>query len=199
MYDRRCVINDNISHFFQISIQVILYFIFLSIFYFYVVVQFEKNNLNNQIKIIVDTIIHDIKTNMSGIVPDLNTMDVDSLKVLLFGEIDLTEQQGNKSSINANKKIADMNDNLRRSTFTIVIVAIIILVIMFIFAACYRSVIVSNIKESTIVIIFLSIVEVCVLLFVINKYISSNPKAIEHQIALSVKNWIQKNKNLSQH
>lgn len=177
----------------EVFIQVVFVFSFLVLFYFYYVIGVEKKDFQEQIDLIVDDLMKDIKVQIDTIVEsDINKIPRDDFNTLLFGMIDVLEEKINASSKDAVKTINENNNKLKNKVvFALSIVMCICILVMIIFN-CYP--IFTILKESIITVFFIAMVELVFLTYISGKYISADPNKIKNIIGTSIQKWIVDNK-----
>jgi len=177
----------------EVFIQVVFVFSFLVLFYFYYVIGVEKKDFQEQIDLIVDDLMKDIKVQIDTIVQsDINKIPRDNFNTLLFGMIDVLEEKINASSKDAVKTINENNNKLKNKVvFALSIVMCVCILVMIIFN-CYP--IFTILKESIITVFFIAMVELVFLTYISGKYISADPNKIKNIIGTSIQKWIVDNK-----
>ena len=186
--------NSNVIHYsLEVFIQVVFVFSFLVLFYFYYVVGVEKKDFQEQIDLIVDDLMKDIKVQIDTIVEsDINKIPREDFNTLLFGMIDVLEEKINASSKDAVKTINENNNKLKNKVvFALSIVMCVCILVMIIFN-CYP--IFTILKESIITVFFIAMVELVFLTCISGKYISADPNKIKNIIGTSIQKWIVDNK-----
>ena len=182
------IINDGLT----VTIQVVFVFSFLVLFYFMYVVNIEKKDFQEQIDLIVDDLMIDVKNQLDNIVEsDINKIPKDDFNLILFGTIDTIEEKINMASKEAVKSINDNNNKLKNNVFNVLIVIMVVCILFMILFSCYP--IFTILKESIITIFFIAMVELIFLTYISGKYISADPNKIKNLIGVSVQKWLQNN------
>ena len=182
------IINDGLT----VTIQVVFVFSFLVLFYFMYVVNIEKKDFQEQIDLIVDDLMIDIKSQLDSIIEsDMNKIPKDDFNLILFGTIDTIEEKINMASKEAVKSINDNNNKLKNNVFNVLIVSMVVSVLLMILLSCYP--VFTILKESIITIFFIAMVELIFLTYISGKYISADPNKIKNLIGVSVQKWLQNN------
>ena len=182
------IINDGLT----VTIQVVFVFSFLVLFYFMYVVNIEKKDFQEQIDLIVDDLMIDIKSQLDSIIEsDMNKIPKDDFNLILFGTIDTIEEKINMTSKEAVKSINDNNNKLKNNVFNVLIVIMVVSVLLMILLSCYP--VFTILKESIITIFFIAMVELIFLTYISGKYISADPNKIKNLIGVSVQKWLQNN------
>ena len=182
------IINDGLT----VTIQVVFVFSFLVLFYFMYVVNIEKKDFQEQIDLIVDDLMIDIKSHLDSIIEsDMNKIPKDDFNLILFGTIDTIEEKINMASKEAVKSINDNNNKLKNNVFNVLIVIMVVSVLLMILLSCYP--VFTILKESIITIFFIAMVELIFLTYISGKYISADPNKIKNLIGVSVQKWLQNN------
>ena len=184
--------NDIIYNGLTVTIQVVFVFSFLVLFYFMYVVNIEKTDFQEQIDLIVDNLMSDIKGQLDSIVEsDMNKIPKDDFKLILFGTIDTIEEKINMSAKEAVKAINDSNNSLKNKVFNVLMIIMVICVLFMILLSCYP--VFTILKESIITIFFIAMVELIFLTYISGKYISADPNKIKNLIGVSIQTWLQNN------
>ena len=182
------IINDGLT----VTIQGVFVFSFLVLFYFMYVVNIEKKDFQEQIDLIVDDLMIDIKSQLDSIIEsDMNKIPKDDFNLILFGTIDTIEEKINMASKEAVKSINDNNNKLKNNVFNVLIVIMVVSVLLMILLSCYP--VFTILKESIITIFFIAMVELIFLTYISGKYISADPNKIKNLIGVSVQKWLQNN------
>jgi len=188
--------NDIIYNGLTVTIQVVFVFSFLVLFYFMYVVNIEKTDFQEQIDLIVDNLMSDIKGQLDSIVEsDMNKIPKDDFKLILFGTIDTIEEKINMSAKEAVKAINDNNNSLKKSVFNVLIIIMVVCVLFMILLSCYP--VFTILKESVITIFFIAMVEFIFLTYISSKYISADPNKIKNLIGVSIQRWLQNNNKVA--
>lgn len=186
------IINDGLT----VTIQVVFVFSFLVLFYFMYVVNIEKKDFQEQIDLIVDDLMIDIKSQLDSIIEsDMNKIPKDDFNLILFGTIDTIEEKINMASKEAVKSINDNNNKLKNNVFNVLIVIMVVSVLLMILLSCYP--VFTILKESIITIFFIAMVELIFLTYISGKYISADPNKIKNLIGVSVQKWLQNNNKVA--
>ena len=156
------------------------------------VVNIEKKDFQEQIDLIVDDLMIDIKSQLDSIIEsDMNKIPKDDFNLILFGTIDTIEEKINMASKEAVKSINDNNNKLKNNVFNVLIVIMVVSVLLMILLSCYP--VFTILKESIITIFFIAMVELIFLTYISGKYISADPNKIKNLIGVSVQKWLQNN------
>jgi hypothetical protein len=156
------------------------------------VVNIEKTDFQEQIDLIVDNLMSDIKGQLDSIVEsDMNKIPKDDFKLILFGTIDTIEEKINMSAKEAVKAINDSNNSLKNKVFNVLMIIMVICVLFMILLSCYP--VFTILKESIITIFFIAMVELIFLTYISGKYISADPNKIKNLIGVSIQTWLQNN------
>ena len=176
-----------------VIIQVIFVFSFLVLFYFLYVIDVEKKDFQEQIDLLVDSLMLDIQGELTNIISiNSDKITKDDFKLLSYGIIDTLEE---KITMNTKDMIQDVNNKntaIKNNMFKILIGIIIGCIILLIFFQCYP--IYTILKESIITVLFIGLVELVFLTFISGKYISADPNKIKNLLGISIQKWIKENK-----
>lgn len=176
-----------------VVIQVIFVFSFLVLFYFLYVIDVEKKDFQEQIDLLVDSLMLDIQGELTNIISiNSDKITKDDFKLLSYGIIDTLEE---KITMNTKDMIQDVNNKntaIKNNMFKILIGIIIGCIILLIFFQCYP--IYTVLKESIITVLFIGLVELVFLTFISGKYISADPNKIKNLLGISIQKWIKENK-----
>ena len=176
-----------------VVIQVIFVFSFLVLFYFLYVIDVEKKDFQEQIDLLVDSLMLDIQGELTNIISiNSDKITKDDFKLLSYGIIDTLEE---KITMNTKDMIQDVNNKntaIKNNMFKILIGIIIGCIILLIFFQCYP--IYTILKESIITVLFIGLVELVFLTFISGKYISADPNKIKNLLGISIQKWIKENK-----
>lgn len=186
--------NNNLIHSsLEVFIQVVFVFSFLVLFYFYYVVGIEKKDFQEQIDLIVDDLMKDIKDQIDSIIEsDINKIPREEFDTLLFGMIDMIEEKINTSSKDVVKTINENNNALKNKVVIILSIVMCVTILIMLIFNCYPIFII--LKESIITIFFIAMVELVFLTYISGKYISADPNKIKNIIGTSIQKWIIDNK-----
>lgn len=186
-----CKNDEIINHGFLIIIQVMLTFIFLTIFFFNYVVKIEKEEFEKQIDFMVTTIIHDIK------IPDDIKTHTEKYKEKILPVINnLIDINKNEEGVDINVK--NTNDAIKKKANNVLFLSIGIIgfstLVFFIIGFCIN--IPHHIFKSLIVVVFIALVEFLFLTFFTSNYISSDPNKVRKHVGEAINNYIKNNKNI---
>lgn len=181
-----------ISKFFQIFIQVIFIFIFLTIFFFTYVQEVEKNSFKLQMNLVVDDMASDL--NIKSLIP-YNKKDI--VQIVINGSLDVAKTNSIKKSKNEDQNIEDNNTHIKTQAYKWlgISIGIMLLSILFIYMLGYCIPIQIHGKEALIVVFFVAFTEFIFLTVITKKYWSVDPGQIRQHIGKSIQKYI-KNKQL---
>jgi VIT1/CCC1 family predicted Fe2+/Mn2+ transporter len=184
------IVSDTIS----VVVQVTFVFTFLVIFYFLYVIKVEQDDFKEQINLIVDNLILDVKDEISSLIVDKGTEKIkkEDMEVLIYGIIDTIEE---KNTISSKEMVETINSNNNKLKNNIYKILIFILIGVFILLVLFRCLPIYTItKESLITVFFIAITELVFLTFISGKYISADPNKIKNILGTTIKKWIKDNK-----
>ena len=102
--------NLIVSNTISVVVQVTFVFTFLVIFYFLYVIKVEQDDFKEQINLIVDNLILDVKDEISSLIVDKGTEKIkkEDMEVLIYGIIDTIEE---KNTISSKEMVETINSN----------------------------------------------------------------------------------------
>ena len=188
--------NNLIYNGLTVLIQVIFVFSFLVLFYFLYVIDVEKKDFQEQIDLLVDNLVKDVKNQLSDIINlKQDKISEEDFELLLYGIIDTLEEKITMNTKNVIQNVNSNNESIKNNMFKILIYIIIACVGLLILFQCYP--VYTILKESIITVFFIAIVEFIFLTFISGKYISADPNKIKNLLGNSIKTWIKDNKKLN--
>lgn len=179
----------------SVFIQVIFVFSFLVLFYFLYVIDVEKKDFQEQIDLLVDSLMLDIKNQINNIIttnPD--QISKDDLKLLVYGIIDTLEEKITMNTKDMIQNVNTSNSAIKNNMFKILIGIMVVCVMLLIIFQCYP--VYTILKESIITVFFIALVELVFLTFISGKYISADPNKIKNLLGTSIQTWIKQNKKI---
>ena len=185
--------NNLIYNGLTVFIQVIFVFSFLVLFYFLYVIDVEKKDFQEQIDLLVDSLMTDLKSQSNNIISvNSKEMSKEDLELLIYGIIDTFEEKITMNTKNMIQNVNNNNSSIKNNMFKILIGIMVVCVILLIFFQCYP--VYTILKESIITVFFIGLVELVFLTFISGKYISADPNKIKNLLGTSIQNWIKVNK-----
>ena len=189
-----CKNNNMLFNIVSVIVQVIFVFSFLIIFYFLYVVNIEKDEFQKQIDILVNNLLKDYDGNLFNYNKNYGITDQD-IKLISLGVLDIAQEKINLNSQKEIEQIIENNHKLKNKCYSIIGILIIILIILLFLLKCLP--IYDILKESITVVFFIAITELIFLNFISGKYIAADPNRLKKSIGNSIKNWLIKNKKIS--
>lgn len=187
--------NHLIYNGFSVFIQVIFVFSFLVLFYFLYVIGVEKKDFQEQIDLLVDSLMLDIKNQVNNIISvKPEEISKDDLKLLVYGIIDTLEEKITMDTKDMIQNVNNNNSAIKNNMFKILIGIMVFCVILLIIFQCYP--VYTILKESIITVFFIALVELVFLTFISGKYISADPNKIKNLLGTSIQAWIKQNKKI---
>ena len=187
--------NNLIYNGLTVFIQVIFVFSFLVLFYFLYVIDVEKKDFQEQIDLLVDSLMTDLKSQSNNIITvNSKEMSKEDLELLIYGIIDTLEEKITMNTKDMIQIVNNNNSSIKNNMFKILIGIMVVCVILLIFFQCYP--VYTILKESIITVFFIGLVEVVFLTFISGKYISADPNKIKNLLGTSIQNWIKENKKI---
>jgi hypothetical protein len=184
--------SPTIKRIFRIFLQVILTFVFLTIFFFTYVDAVEKDVFKLQMNTIVDDLYDDMNFRQF-----VSTGKEDMATILLDGSLDVSRINAMNDTKGEDKHINDQNRKIKNKAFLWVGISLVLLVIIISILVFYGYCIPFHIhtKEAIIVIFFVAITEIIFINIIAKKYLLLNPSEIRHKLGESVKFWIKQNQS----
>ena len=166
-----------------VLIQALVAFSFLIFFYFFYVVNIEKEEFEKQIEYLVNDLLNDA----TGFLPSLDT----DTKIVMHAGVDALKQKVQESLKEQIQQITDDNRKLKFKYLTIagILIGVVIafLTLLFFFFPGVDAVGMG--RETLIVLIFIGVVEFSFLNIVSSNYIAVDPNQVRGMIGQSIKEW----------
>jgi hypothetical protein len=194
---KECMYNNTVNISFTIIFQVVSIFTFLTIFFFYYVVNIEKSEFKSQMNIIVDNILP--KDTIKNIIPHgLGNITASQESIIISSIIDTIINKNIIDDTNEGVKVIATNNNIKKTGFIslIVVVGITLLITIGFLLFGYCIPIISEIKELLWVVLFVGLTELVFLLVIAKNYISADPNYVRRIIGKSITDWITKHKKI---
>lgn len=185
----KCENNNfsNIFHIFAILMQVLIAFIFLTLFFFNYVVVVEKHEFKKQVEFIVDNVYQDVNKIYNDITKDIPNLPVDILPIIN------TLIDSNKTEEVINEDILNSNNKIKNKSYNIIFISIIVMLSLYIIFVLTKKCIppvVKHFSNGVIIVIFIGIVELCFLTFFSANYISADPNKVRKHIGEALHEYI---------
>lgn len=174
--------------------QIAMIFMFLVIFYFTYVKYVEHNSTIDQIVLTEEMIETDLVNSSGNFIKwyDKNISENHKKKIQesLIKSLDDFQKQYIKNNKSTDDSIKKNNSNLEKQSFNYVIfiISLVLFIVLSIMIIGHRVHIFNIIKENTIVLIFIAIIEFVFLMVVIKDYIAINPNIARKTISDVIKN-----------
>lgn len=180
--------NVVINNIFAIFLQVILTFIFLTVFFFTYVNGVEKDAFNYQMDIVVDDLMEDL--DIKSFIPPGQESDVS--EIIMYGTLDKMKENIIKTSQSSNDKIADVNKIIRNKSTSLLSIGIasIVFVAAVLLVLNYCIPFNTIFRDTIIMVIFVAITELVFLLVITRKYKSVDPGNVRKYIGESITAWL---------
>ena len=174
------------NNIFNILVQVIFIFIFLTIFFFTYVGQNEKESFKNQINLIIDDIANNV--DISNIVSEKYK---EPIFIVVNGSLDLAKKSYKKKSERIDNKIKIRNKKLIGDSLIWIFMAITFLIIISIIFYHTNLCIPfhMHLKDGLLGVFFIAITELLFLKMITDKYWSVDPIKIRQHIGDSIEKW----------
>lgn len=191
-----CNNNVWVSDGFALLFQIVLVFVFLTIFFFIYVVNVEKAEFEEEMNYIVDNILTEkIEKELLGPIESLPRTQIVSL---VAGIIDGVEYQASMDTKSGVKIVEKQNVSVRTSAFKTLGIVLGVLIIITIIALVMGYCI--SIRHYTIealwVVFFVAITEFAFLQIVAKNYKTADPNKVKRVLGMSITKWIKDNKKL---
>jgi hypothetical protein len=187
---------SKIDIFCNVLLQVSIIFSFLTIFFFSYVTNVEKNEFEDQINFIVDNIYKRYQDSINSTYNKTSEEQKKYIKMLIYGIIDIEQEQIKKESIIENNEIKIKNDKIYKDAiYCVIIFFIITIIILSLLTYIYKLPIKNYIQEAFIVLLFIFVIEFLFLNLIVKKYITANPNIIKNKIADSIIKYIETKDN----
>jgi hypothetical protein len=183
--------NSSITNkIFIVILQVILMFVFLTIFFFTYMGIVEKDSFKLQMNIIVDDLFDDIKVR-----DYVQPGQEDTAIFILYGLSEVARKNSLKNAKKEDVEINDRNTKIKNKAFICVGIAIglLVVIISILVFSGHHVPFALHIKESIIVLLFVALTEIIFLNVITKNYWSVDPSQVRYQLGESVKKWIKKN------
>ena len=182
-----CLQISKIDGFFKIFIQVVLIFIFLTIFFFTYVNKIEKDSFKLQMDILVD----DMFKNLDGtnIVPEANKQDVLNI---LNKTLDKQKTKVIEESKDSDDKINNSNKQITNNAFILVgvVCGVLSVTILITYLIGYCIPVHIHLRDAILSVFFVAMIELIFLSLVTKNYISIYPNSIKYKIGDSIQQYI---------
>lgn len=191
-----CKKNKIISRVLPLVFQVIGIFAFLTLFFFFYVVNVERKEFQDQMKFAVDQILKNSGRDLiDNIIPKSNLTRQNKL-VLVDGIIDTLEEQVRASTVDVKNSIESQNKKIRNGAFkilgiTLAVLALLYIIIRFVGGWCVplRRIL----RDTIVIVLVVGLTEIVFLQIIARKYISADPNRVKYQFAQTIQDWINQN------
>ena len=179
-----------INKIFGIFLQVMLIFVFLTVFFFTYVGIVEKDAFKLQMNIVVDDLLNDI--NLRQYVP---RGQEDMTTLVLDGSLEMARRNAISDTKKEDKQISDQNTSIRNKAFRWLGISLTILVTIIIILSFSGYCIPFHLhtKEAVIIVFVVAITEIFFLNIITKNYWSVNSSDVINQLGEYMKGWIKKN------
>lgn len=179
-----------------IMIQVTMIFTFLTIFFFFYVVEVENEEFKTQMDLVVDELMKDVDDNLSSLINDKTELSPDEKIMLISGMINVLERKIELGSEESVQKVLEMNVETRNKAFTYlsITIAVVIGLAMAVIGLGYCIPVSSQVIEGAYVVVFVGLTELIFLKVIASRYISADPYEVKRTFSKAVQDWIAANK-----
>ena len=180
--------NPFVKKTFFILLQVLLTFIFLTIFFFTYVNYIEKETFKTQTNLIVDDISEDI--NIKPLIPPGKEEEA---SIIISGTLAFAEEYASKNNDEDNKRVSDQNNKIKNKAMVWVIIgcAVLLLFTVILVIAGYCIPFHIHLKDAIIVVFFVALTEFVFLVAITRNYLSVNPATVRQEIGDSIQKYIK--------
>lgn len=191
----RCKPNWWISKFVAIVIQVMLVYIALNLLYFTLAVSVEKSTFGNQIELITQSIMDELKPQLAPLLYQSNQIDRDKLNVAVAGLMDTIDEKIKLESVSANESVNKRNADVRKNAIQLVLkvsavcICIALLMVMLGFCTDWKH----SFGEAIWAVFFVVLTEIIFLFAVTARFISADPNLVKRRIGTVIQDWIKAN------
>ena len=179
---------------FVITTQIVLIFIFLTVFFFTYVNVIEKQAFQTQMNLVVDSIFQD-DINISDYAPN---GDKDLATVIIDGSLELAKKNAIKNLQSDDDDINKQNKQIENNAFMIVGIVsgsfIVFAIVMYFLKKTISFKI--HFTEAIIGLIFIGLTELFFLNIITKKYYSVDTNQIKYRIGGSMQNYVKNRKNI---
>lgn len=191
-----CNVNNHfLINTLSVSVQVILVFSFLVIFYFAYVIKVEEEDFKSQIDLLVESFMDDIKkSDFISLDKGNPYINEDDLKLLIYGMLDTAQEKVKADSKADNEAIDNNNKSLRKKAFNLLYIIIGVLIVILLFLRCLP--LSDIIKEAITILLFVALTEFVFLSLISNRYISADPNKVKYALGGAIKDWLKKNNKI---
>jgi len=174
---------------FDISFQIVFIFAFLTLFFFCYVVTVEKAEYITQINYLIDNLLND--DNLNSLIPSDNKINKKDIDIILSGIIGSQIEEININSKDENNDILINNKKIKNKALKLLLIVFLILIILIIISYLFRYCIpiISKIKESLWIILFIGMAELLFLIIIAKNYMTVDPNYIKNLIATQLINY----------
>lgn len=191
-----CQYNPWLINGFTFAYQIVFNFAFLTIFFFVYVVKVEKQEFEDQMNYIVDSILTDeVKSNFFALYPNTNK---ENLVSIIGGTIDQLKFDSERKEQSSISKVNKENSKIQRKSFMILLISVIVLIIstVILLLIGYCLPVYKQSVEALWVVLFVGITELTFLQLITKKYKSADPNKVKRSLALAISNWIKNNQKI---
>lgn len=181
--------NKIINRIFYIFLQVLIIFIFLTIFFFTYVNDTEKDAFKTQINILVDDLALDM--DIKPLVPKENK---DIVTILLSGVLDFSKKNSRKSTEKEDANIKKQNNKIMKKAFIWLFVFIGIMVLIYGALRLSGQCIMfhSHIREALLIVVFIALTEFVFLNMITKQYWSIDISDVRQKLGNTIQDYITK-------
>jgi hypothetical protein len=187
----KCLPDSSITNrIFGIFLQVMLIFVFLTLFFFTYVGAVEKDAFKLQMNIVVDDLSDDMNVRQF-VAPGQE----DTATVIMDGSLEVARRHAMSETKKEDKKINDQNATIRNKALKFIAIAggLLVVVVIILVSTGHCVPFHLHTKEALIVVFFVALTEILFLNIITKKYWSVNPSDVRHQLGESMKGWIKEN------
>lgn len=183
--------NSTINVIFGLLLQVILIFVFLTIFFFSYVTKSEKDSFELQMNLVIDDIAPDL-----NIKPFVKPENKDIATIIIDGSLDLELNKSIKDNYEDDKKNKDQNDKIKNKAYNLMFISLGVIAfisIIFLISGNSVSCLYIHYRDAIIAVMFVAFTEYIFLELITKKYWSIDPSEVRTQISNSIQDWMKIN------
>jgi ABC-type iron transport system FetAB permease component len=176
-----------------LGVQIALVFTALNVLYFFLAVRVEKSTFGDQITLITQSIMDDLKPQLAPLLYQPTPADRDEINVAVAGLMDTLEEKISLGARAANASVDKHNAEVKKNAWMLLlrVVAIIGAVVLVLILVGFCADWMHSLKEAGWAVLFVAITEIMFLYAVTARYVSADPNLVKRQVGTTVHKWIQ--------
>ena len=183
-------INESVS----VLIQVFAIFAFLTVFFFGYVVRVEEEEFENQLRLIVDKLMGEIKPQLADVIDGKELLRRPEVVVLINGAIGVIQDKIERSSSDIKEEIRAQNRVLRNKVYMALGIFAVVLAVMVagVLALGFCVPLRQFVKNTAIIVGVVGVTELAFLKLIAGKYVAADPNAVKKTLGETLKVWIER-------